>query len=231
MPGPPAYTGTRESARVPVLQSQLARLIGNPVELMRLLTTLLCGLLLAAQAIAAQPDYAQHIASLIDPAKLATLGKRGANTRVQKAVYWLAAARKEGEKPAKVLDRAVTLAGYKNSDAAKLTKDALLRNLDIAEKLGCLDDAGLAEMRRGKAATVMRGPYKGDQLSVDHIIPRAVVPELDNVIANLELMPLRMNEKKNAKVGERQLSLAEKFHAAGLLSREGLQKVKRAAGK
>ena len=32
--------------------------------------------------------------------------------------------------------------------------------------------------------------YAGDQLSVDHIIPRAVVPELDNVIANLELMPL-----------------------------------------
>ena len=95
------------------------------------------------------------------PAKLATLGKRGANTRVQKAVYWLATARKEGEKPAKVLDQAVTLAGYKNSDATKMTTEALLRNLDIAEKLGCLDDAGLADMKRGKAATVMKGPYKG----------------------------------------------------------------------
>src|SRR5947207_14860289 len=92
--------------RVPVLQSAAgARCSGNPddtgvlrrlsgagdtFELMRLLWTLLCGLLLAAQAIAAQPDYAQNIASLIDPAKLATLGKSGANTRVQKAVYWLA---------------------------------------------------------------------------------------------------------------------------------------------
>jgi hypothetical protein len=122
-------------------------------QLMRPISTLLCWLLLAAQALAAQADYAQNIASLIDPAKLATLGKRGANIRVQKAVYWLAAARKQGEKPAKVLDRAVALAGYKNSAAAKLTKDALLRNLDIAEKLGCLDDAGLAEMKRGKAAT------------------------------------------------------------------------------
>jgi hypothetical protein len=28
---------------------------------------------------------------------------------------------------------------------------------------------------------------KGDQLSVDHIISRAVVPELDNVIANLAM--------------------------------------------
>ena len=80
-------------------------------------------------------------------------------------------------------------------------------------------------MRRGKSPTVMKGPYKGDQLSVDHIIPRAVCPELDNVIANLELMPLRMNESKNDKIGDRQLSLAQKFHQAGLLSAEGLKKV------
>ena len=33
---------------------------------------------------------------------------------------------------------------------------------------------------------------------MDHIIPRAVVPELDHVIANLELMPLRLNERKNS---------------------------------
>jgi hypothetical protein len=44
---------------------------------MRLLSILLCWLLLAAQAVAAQADYAQQCASLSDPAKLATLGKRG----------------------------------------------------------------------------------------------------------------------------------------------------------
>jgi len=196
---------------------------------MRVLPPLLCWLLVFP-AIAAQTDNASKIASLIDPAKLATLGERGANPRVQKAVYWLATARNEGEKPANVVDRAVALAGYKNA-AAKLTRHALLRNLDIAEKLGCLSEEGLAEMRRGKAATVMKGPYKGDQLSVDHILPRVIVPELDNVIANLELMPLRMNESKNAKVGERQLSLAEKLHAAGLVSANGLQRLQRAAGK
>ena len=64
-------------------------------------------------------------------------------------------------------------------------------------------------------------PSAGDQLSVDHIIPRAVVPELDNVIANLELMPLRMNERKNAHLGQRQRDLAQKLFEAGLLSREG----------
>jgi hypothetical protein len=192
---------------------------------MRLLSTLLCWLLLAFQAAAAQVDHVSQIANLIAPAKLATLGERGANPRVQKAVYWLATARQQGEKPANVLDRAVALAGYKNPDAAKLTKNALLRNLDIAEKLGCLNGTGLNEMRHGKAATVMKGPYKGDQLSVDHIIPRAVVPELDNVIANLELMPLRMNEQKNATIGSRQRDLAKKLYQAGLLSRKGLEAV------
>ena len=194
--------------------------------MLRLLYTLLCCSLLAVQAVAAQTDYAKHIASLIDPAKLATLGKRGANPRIQKAVYWLDVARKTGEKPANVLDRAAASAGYTGA-ATKLTKDALLRNLDIADKLGCLNDAGLAEMRRGKASTVMKGPYKGDQLSVDHIIPRAVVPELDNVIANLELLPLRMNESKNAKIGDRQRDFAKKFYQAGLLSKKGLEAVLR----
>ena len=48
-----------------------------------------------------------------------------------------------------------------------------------------------------------------------------MVLELDNVIANLELMPQRMNSKKNAKVGKRQWSHAEKLRDAGLLSQEG----------
>jgi hypothetical protein len=112
--------------------------------LMRLLWTLLWCLLLALQAIAAHTDYAKRIAPLIDPAKLATLGKRGANQRVEKAVYWLAAARAAGQKPDKVMDAALGLAGVKNGSAAALPKAALLRNLDIAEKLGCLDAEGMA---------------------------------------------------------------------------------------
>jgi hypothetical protein len=164
--------------------------------------------------------------NLIDPAKLAILGERGANSRIQKAVYWLATAQQKGVKPEKVLGQAVVLAGYKRT-AAKLTKDALLRNLDIAEKLGCLNDKGLAEMRRGNAATVMKGPYTGDQLSVDHIIPRAVAPELGNVIANLELMPSRMNSGKRDRIGSRQRYMAKKFYQAGLLSRKGLEAVLR----
>jgi hypothetical protein len=82
-------------------------------------------------------------------------------------------------------------------------------------------------MRRGQAPTVRRGPYRGEKLSVDHIIPRTVVPELDNLIANLELMPLKMNEGKNATIGARQVDLARKLHQAGLLSSGGLRAVER----
>lgn len=193
----------------------------------RISNLLLVWLLLAgamAAAGATVESYAKKASSLIDPAKLSTLGKRGANPRVQKYVAILADAKQAGVPPEKVAAAAVGLVGMKG-DAAKLTAEAMTRNLTIAERLGCLDAAGLKDMRKGQAPTVRKGPYQGDQLSVDHIIPRAIVPELDNTIANLELMPLRMNEGKNADVGDRQRDLARKLNKAGLLSREGLQAV------
>lgn len=91
-------------------------------------------------------DYAGHIADLITPAKLATLGPRGANPRVQKAVAQLEAARRDGQNIEKVAAKAVNIAGY-STKAAKLTTAALVRNYDIASKLGCLDESGLADMR------------------------------------------------------------------------------------
>jgi hypothetical protein len=57
--------------------------------------------------------------------------------------------------------------------------------------------AGLHDRRRGQSPTITLGPYAGDPLSVDHIIPFSVAPSLDKVIANLELMPLKMNLRKN----------------------------------
>ena len=51
-------------------------------------------------------DYAAKLAPLIDPAKLAKLRERGANPRVQKAVYWIAKGREDKADPAKVVDAA-----------------------------------------------------------------------------------------------------------------------------
>jgi hypothetical protein len=157
---------------------------------------------------------AQRVASLIDPAKLATLAERGANPRVQKYVAQLEEARLAGHDPAQVAAHAVALTGMKG-EAARLTTEAMLRNLTIAGRLGCLSPIGLAEMHRGRSPTITFGPYAGDQLSVDHIIPFSVHPELDKVIANLELMPLRMNQGKANKMGQRQRELLQKLRQAG----------------
>ena len=68
-----------------------------------------------------------------------------------------------------------------------------------------------------ESPTVRLGPHAGDILSVDHIIPRAVVTELDNVICNLELMPLRENQSKGDDIADRQRDLARKLYACELL--------------
>jgi hypothetical protein len=51
---------------------------------------------------------------------------------------------------------------------------------------------------------------------VDHIIPFSVAPKLDKVIANLELMPLRLNIGKKDQMTERQYDLAARLRRAGL---------------
>jgi len=170
-------------------------------------------------------DPATLIQSLIDPAKLATLGVRGANSRVQKATAILWQAKSEGKDPAKVAAKAVALIGWAGQARGLLTAAAMLRNVTIIERLGCTTPEDCEKMSRGRAPTVRKGPYAGQVLSVDHIIPRAVAGELDNVIANLELMPLGLNESKNDRIGERQVTLAKAFRDAGLLSDDGLRRV------
>jgi hypothetical protein len=181
------------------------------------LSVLFASLLLASLALSKEPlTHAQKIAALIDPAKLSTLAPRGANPRVQKYVALLFEAQQSGQDPVKCATEATALAGMKG-DAAQLTIEVMVRNLRIADQLGCLTIKGMAEMRRGRSPTVTRGPYAGDELSVDHVIPISVMPELDHVIANLELMPLRMNRSKGDKMGERQRWLHSQLQRVGLL--------------
>jgi hypothetical protein len=170
-------------------------------------------------------DASAKIHPLIDPAKLATLGDRGANSRIQKVTAFLWEDKMNGQDPAKVADRAIESIGWGGTDKGRLTSAAMARNVTILERLGSTTPEDLDNMRRGRAATVRRGPYAGEILSVDHIIPRSIAPELDNVIANLELMPLSVNRKKGDKIGDRQVALARAFRDAGLLSDAGFQRV------
>jgi hypothetical protein len=167
-------------------------------------------------------SLAQHvavnaIASLTDPQKLATLrSDRAANDRLLKCVYWLNHARAEGQDPATIIDQAHEITGTSPAHAS-LVKQGLLRNLDIAGKLGCLTLENLEKLRRGYSPTVTQGPYRGQKAEVDHIIPVSVVPVLGNEMANLELMPRTLNRRKSNTMGQRQRDYLRRFKAAGVL--------------
>ena len=190
-------------------------------SLMRILLVLVlsCGL-------ASADTIREALVSICDPAKIATISaERGANPRVRKICYWLEMARKAGREPSIEMREVMSAVGWAGTAKGDLTADAMTRNRVIAERLGCLDEVGMTTLRSGKAAVIRNGPYAGDKLSVDHIIPRAVCAELDTTLANLELMPMRMNSSKSDSIGERQVDMAKKFHAAGLLSKAGLDAV------
>ena len=182
--------------------------------------------MLVSCSLAGADTIREALVNLCDPAKIATISaERGANPRVRKICYWLEMARRDGRDPANEMREVMAAVGWSGTGRGDLTASAMTRNRVVAEKLGCLDEAGMADLRRGRAAIIRNGPYAGDKLSVDHILPRAVCPELDTTLANLELMPMRMNSSKSDSIGERQLDMARKFHAAGLLSQSGLDAV------
>lgn len=173
-----------------------------------------------ASASLAQADVTRSaLVNLCDPAKIATrTSDRAANPRVRKIVYWLEVARQQGRDPRTEMDKVMEMLGLGGSGKGNLTAAAMDRNRIIAERLGCLDAEGMALLRRGNAPTIKFGPYTGEKLTVDHIIPRAVSPSLDLVLANLELMPHSLNMRKGSKVGQRQIDLANKFLQAGMIS-------------
>lgn len=174
----------------------------------------------ALATVPAQSVAIDAIANLADPEKLATLAVRGANPRVQKITYWLFVVRQNGGQLETAIDEAFARFGWKGTPQGEETKLTLIRNFKRAEYLGCFDAAGLADMRRGQSPTVKRGEFIGQEMSIDHIIPRAEAPELDTALANLELMPLKMNMAKSAKLEARQIEFARRFVAAGIISAE-----------
>jgi hypothetical protein len=166
------------------------------------------------------------VSSLIDPAKLDTLkGSRAANSRLRKVAYWLEFARRQGDEPVELIANAQALAGYGGTPRAAADKQSLLRNLMMLDRLGCLTDDGMDKLRKGDAPTITHGPYSGDVVEVDHIIPRAIAPELDERLYNLEFMPKTMNRQKSDGIGQRQKALAEEWVGKGLLSREAADRV------
>ncbi|MDB4312648.1 hypothetical protein N9920_00575 [Akkermansiaceae bacterium] len=167
--------------------------------------------------------FVDILTPILDPAKLDTLkGKRAATPRLRKACYWLQMAHISGFDIGEIIDQAHAQTGPVEPLRAKAQRASLIRNRVILERLGCIDEAGLAKLRKGNAPTITKGPYAGEIVTGDHIIPRSVCPELDNKLYNLEMMPLTLNQRKSAKITQRQIDLARRWNQDGLLSDEGL---------
>ncbi len=165
------------------------------------------------------------VASLSDPAKLATLGQRGANPRLIKIVYWLDVARGRGMPAGTAIDLA-QMVNWTREPRAGLVRQSLLRNLKIADELGLFTPENKERMRNGRAPLVMRGPYAKSKVEVDHIVPYSLAKEAGNELANLEIMPQPLNRRRSNRVGERQVSHAERLFSAGLLSKDSLDRVR-----
>ena len=167
------------------------------------------------------------IASLTDPAKLATLkGERAANPSLQTCVYWLAYAEEKGQKPEAVLDESAKLNKTAGTPYAGFVSWGLLENLKIAKELGLLTTEGMAELKQGKSAIITKGQYSGQKADADDVIPEAVCHELQNQVMNLELIPASLKRAKNDKVTDRAKVFAKELYEAKLLSEEGWKKVK-----
>jgi hypothetical protein len=80
-------------------------------------------------------------------------------------------------------------------------------------------------MRRGKSATITKGQYAGQEAEADHVIPRAVCPELANQVMNLELMPASLNRTKSEKVTDRARVFAKELYEDKLLPEDGWKRV------
>ena len=184
-------------------------------------------LLAAAPSIMAAPSTATvAIAAQTDPAKLATLKGEGvANPRLQKCVYWLAYAEAQGEKPEAVLDESAKLNKTADTPYAGFVSWGLLENLKIAKELGLLTPEGMAELRRGDSAAITKGQYAGQEAEAGLVIPKAVCPELQNQVMNLELLPASLNRAKSEKVTDRARVFAKELYDAKLLSEDGWTKV------
>lgn len=169
------------------------------------------------------------LAPLLDPEKVATLkGDRPANARLYRILYWLETTRAAGGDAPRIIDEAQAAAGYANSPGAKADKQGILWSRAKLEEYGCFNVEGLEKLKKGGSPVITKGKHAGDNIALDHVLPRAVVPELAARFYNLEAIPSKENLKKSAKISKRELDLARRWRREGLLSEAGLKAIEEA---
>jgi len=194
---------------------------------------LLCCLFVAGcQRDAAVDPAVAPLAAEIGEEMLDGLTRKREGTRyLRRAVHHLGIANREGRDMARLIEEAQRLNGDHGSARAMAVRERLLENHSILEGLGCLENEGLAKLKTGNAPTITTGIHAGEIASVDHILPRSVVPELDSRLYNLRFMPEPLDGKKGNSIESWQVLLAREWGEKGLLSAEGVKAVEEAAAR
>jgi hypothetical protein len=154
--------------------------------------------------------------------------KREGTRHLRRAMHHLESARRAGRDPGALIDAAQQSNGDAGTARAAAVRARLLENLSILEGLGCLGERGLGKLETGNAPTITVGVHAGEIASVDHILPRSVVPELDNRLYNLRFMPEPLDGRKGNTIEGWQVLLAREWGEKGLLSAEGVAAVEEA---
>jgi hypothetical protein len=165
-----AELAPRNSGLDDAIPSGLAR--GTFRVLNRLLLFLL---LVAAGCACGATDWLAPLADQTDPAKLATLGKRGANPRVNRIAFCLHRAQQTGTAPGDALDHAFRQNGTTGLVAA-LSKETQLLNYQHAQEWGLLTPENLADLKTGEAPRITRGPHAGQDTDVTTLFPSVSRP-------------------------------------------------------
>ena len=150
----------------------------------------------------------KQLSSLCNPEKLATLkkGNRSGNNRFKKIMYWIHAYEEQGTKPKEFLIELYSsyiTKPYQNSNhvfAPKTEKLNLEAQYRLGKVYGLYTKENLPLLKKGNAAFVTKGEYKGEKIEIDHLIPYSKAPSLENSMANLTWLPRTVNRTKGAKI-------------------------------
>jgi len=167
----------------------------------------------------------REVAPLVEYRDLYHSGReREANDILLKTIASLIEAENQGVDLNELLRRAERINNTPVNYSDLLTK-SLLRNIKIARELDLDSPANLQRMKLGRSPVVGSGPYKGETAEVDHIVPRSLAPDLDNLLINLELMPRTLNRRKGNKVTDRVQQMAKTFFEAGVMQAQSFETI------
>ena len=112
---------------------------------------------------------------------------------------------------------------------AMLNTRRFLSNLELGIEYGIYEgEENLKALAYGKAPTITKGEYKGQRIDVEHVVPKAIAPDLDNILSNLMWLPASLNQSKSDTITDEAMEMAKIFRDEGILPLEQFLVVEKA---